>query len=277
MWAGSSPSAHNPDLNGEESPPALDLQAQRLYEFVLEHVANSADAQAITEETLIKAQERLRAFPGTNMSALVFTIARDLIAGHSGNFRGWTPANTGAKEMATHATSQTPIEEDVPPARACRERLNCWVLCIARRLSLEEQIALLQSDVYGRQDWDGAAALRMSEASYRLLLHAARAHLRRCAEGTCAVAGTTAPCPCETNLESVTRPHAEANVIQLHICRVQCPLNREELFELRRQLLIGLSAQPLAPVEPARTYRHSVARDFDQMPLMRSGSFRKIS
>src|SRR6185295_9549838 len=59
-----------------------------------------------------------------------------------------------------------------------RQRLASWLDCCAQSLDLEEQVAVLQSDVYDYRDKDSAAMLRMSVPSFKLLLHGARARLK---------------------------------------------------------------------------------------------------
>lgn len=217
---------------------ALELEVESLRGFVARRVANRADAQDLAQQALLLACARIATFRGQNLRGWLFTIARHLIVDHyrKTGLSRFVELEGDAGDPALHSPGVA-----APIVCALRERINCWALCISKRLHLEEQVTVLQADIYGYRDREGAAALGMSEASYKLLLHGARAHLRAHAAGTCAGVPMAEPCPCETN-SGAGRPPSPDQALELRRApRVRCPLSPEALLELRRRLLEGLS------------------------------------
>jgi RNA polymerase sigma-70 factor (ECF subfamily) len=149
-----------------------------VHRFVSQRVGNHADAADISQETLLTACEKLRTFRGENLHAWLFTIARNLIIDYyrsQARFQFVTvePATEGKTEPALRIPHDAVLAE-------CdfRQRLNAWLDCCTNGLDLEQQVAVLQADVYDYPDKDSAAMLRMSVPSFKLLLHGARARLK---------------------------------------------------------------------------------------------------
>jgi len=162
--------------------------AAEVHRFVARRVRNLDDAADIAQQTLLLACAKRSTCRAENASAWLFTIARHLIVDH---YR----ARSRVRFQEVGALADTePALRTAPDAvlAICqhRERLNCWVNCISRRLRLEEQVAVLLADVYGHRDKDSAAVLGMSLPSFKLLLHGARARLHAIAGGNCAFVST---------------------------------------------------------------------------------------
>jgi RNA polymerase sigma-70 factor, ECF subfamily len=216
----------------------LKSEVESLQGFVARRVANPADAQDLAQQALLLACARTATFRGENLRGWLFAIARHLIVDH---YRKTGRSHFVALDEDAGDPAWQSSGAAAPVVCALRERIDCWALCISKRLHLEEQVAVLQADIYGYRDREGATALDMSEASYKLLLHGARAHLRAHAAGTCAAVRMSEPCPCETNSGSGRPPSPEQGLQSRRSPRVRCPLSHDALIELRRRLLTGLS------------------------------------
>lgn len=201
-----------------------------VHRFVSQRVANRADAADISQEALLTACAKLNTFRGENFPAWLYAIARNLIIDYyrsQGRFQFVTvePASEGETEPALRIPHDSVLAE-------CefRQRLNAWLDCCAKGLDLEQQVAVLQSDVYDYRDKDSAAMLRMSVPSFKLLLHGARARLKEFGSAgrhaaTFASSGSGMP-----------TPPAQLR----HRMGVNAHLGPTELVALQRKLMDGL-------------------------------------
>jgi RNA polymerase sigma-70 factor, ECF subfamily len=147
-----------------------------VHRFVSQRVANRADAADISQEALLLACAKLATFRGDNLNAWLFAIARNLIIDYYRSKGRFTFVTVTPAEGETEPALQIP-HDAVLAECDFRQRLTAWLDCCAS-LDLEEQVAVLQSDVYDYRDKDSAAMLRMSVPSFKLLLHGARARLK---------------------------------------------------------------------------------------------------
>jgi len=122
--------------------------------------------------------------------------------------------------------------EDVVSECEFREHLNAWLDCCTRELELEQQVAVLQSDVYDYRDKDSAEMLRMSVPSFKLLLHGARARLKEIGSSGRHTARPPSPSPGNV----MATPPAQVR----YRLGVNCHLATTELVALKRKLMEGL-------------------------------------
>lgn len=166
----------------------LSSASSELRVFVGRRVSNAEDADDITQQAMAVACAELRQFRGENPSPWLLAIARNLIADY---YRAQN--RYYFLELDEALAQREPALQTSAGASAaaveCRERLT-EVLHRIAGVCLEHQVAVLLADVYGHCDRDSAAALRMSVACFKLLLHRARARVRaiagRFAEGSAA-------------------------------------------------------------------------------------------
>jgi RNA polymerase sigma-70 factor, ECF subfamily len=149
---------------------------------VSQRVANRADAADISQEALLIACAKLGTFRGDNLNAWLFAIARNLIIDYYRSQGRFTFVAVTPAEGETEPALQIP-HDAVLAECAFRQRLSSWLDGCSNSLDLEQQVAVLQSDVYDYHDKDSAAMLGMSVASFKLLLHSARARLKEIGSG----------------------------------------------------------------------------------------------
>lgn len=163
---------------GEVELALLDTHVASVHRFVAQRVRNFSDAQDIAQQTLLVASVKLGTCRGTNPQAWLLTIARNLIVDH---YRVQDRCRSLEMDQVARMENEPALQtaaESTQDSCDRRERLRCWVSCISRWLRLEEQIALLLADVHGYRDKESAAELGITVASFKLLLHEARAQLR---------------------------------------------------------------------------------------------------
>lgn len=218
--------------------------ASAVHRFVARRVANGTDAADITQQTLLLACAKLSTYRGENLSAWLFAIARHLIVDHYRAKNRFQFVEVGAL-METESALQTPLDSSA--IYEGRERLKGWLDCITHRLRLEEQVAVLLSDVYDHRDKDSAAVLRMSVPSFKLLLHGARARLQKIVGGNRTLVPKTSAAALGGSASGHGSETAEPgkggrpSVQLMYRTGVTCRLGAPELRALRDKLLEGLS------------------------------------
>jgi RNA polymerase sigma-70 factor (ECF subfamily) len=171
----------------DSRPFDLAATAPGVHRFVARRVRNADDAADIAQQALLLAFKNRETCRNQDGSGWVFTIARNLIVDH---YR----ARGRVRFMEAEAVADT--EPALRTARdavhvTCEQRLllACWLGCVSQRLPLDEQVAVLLSDVHGYRDKGSAAEMGLSLPSFKLLLHRARARLHSIAGGTCSLVG----------------------------------------------------------------------------------------
>ena len=193
-----------------------------------QRVANRADAADISQEALLIACAKLATFRGDNLHAWLYAIARNLIIDYYRSQGRFTFVTVTPAEGETEPALRVPHDAVIAECEF-RQRLTTWLDCCAQSLDLDEQVAVLQSDVYDYRDKDSAAMLQMSVPSFKLLLHGARARLK-------AIAGPGLVAPRTTSRGGVPAPPAQVR----YRLGVNCRLDTSELAALQRKLLDGL-------------------------------------
>jgi RNA polymerase sigma-70 factor (ECF subfamily) len=174
-------------------PLDLAAAAPLVHRYVARRVRDANDASDIAQQTLLLACAKGDTCQARNTSGWLFAIARNLVIDHyrsRGRFRFLEASKVEQTELALRTRPDA-----VHASYQHRQRLSCWLECISHRLSLEQQLAVLLSDVYGHLDRDSAACLGLSLPSFKLVLHRARGRLNAVAGGRCALgsARTNAP------------------------------------------------------------------------------------
>jgi RNA polymerase sigma factor (sigma-70 family) len=205
----------------------IERAAPDVHRFVSQRVANRADAADISQEALLVACAKLGSFRGDNLNGWLFAIARNLIIDYYRSQGRFTFVTVTPAEGESEPALQIP-HDAVLAECAFREKLSSW-LDRCTSLDLDEQVAVLQSDVYDYRDKDSAAMLRMSVPSFKLLLHGARARLKEI--------GGAALAPRNTSRGG--SPPAPPGQMRYRL-GVNCHLGASELAALQRKLVDGL-------------------------------------
>jgi RNA polymerase sigma factor (sigma-70 family) len=246
------PSCRSSAPLGEVELALLETQVATVHRFVAQRVSNFSDAQDIAQQTLLVASAKLATCRGSNPQAWLFSIARNLICDH---FRGLDRRRCVEMDEAVQTETEPALQtaaENTQDLCDRRERLRCWVSCISRWLRLEEQIALLLADVHGYRDKESAAELGITVASFKLLLHDARARLRLIGGSYCwFVDGKEPAVPPDPNTSRPSFAHdqcghcpvgtvdvCQSNASSLNCRRgTRCGLDVPTLLRLRQKLI----------------------------------------
>ena len=221
----------------------LGRAAGEIHRFVARRIANVADAEDIAQQTLLVALVKFSTFRGENVTAWVFTSARNLIIDYYRARSRFEFVDVGQEALTeTESALKTP-GNGVQAQHESRRQLADWLRRVTRGLELPQQVAVILADLFGYRDKDSAAMLRMSVPSFKLLLHRARARLR-------AIAGETG-----ADLRRASAARKKANGGRRKMTRrdrrassgrpnqrigVRRGVSARELLALRRKLLDGL-------------------------------------
>jgi RNA polymerase sigma-70 factor (ECF subfamily) len=224
----------------------LERSAGEVYRFVARRVANVADAEDIAQQTMLVAWAKFSSFRGENLSGWLFTIARHLVVDYYRARNRFQFVEVGPETLGETEPTLQSAPDAVRVAYECRERLKDWLFCVTERLDLEAQIAVLLADICGYRDKDSAAILRMSLPSFKLLLHRARARLRKIDGDNHLTVRKTNDARCgesdarhgkNVNRANGGQPSARRSRRVARSCRLTTP----QLLALRRKLLDGLT------------------------------------
>jgi RNA polymerase sigma factor (sigma-70 family) len=163
----------------------LELSAPEVHRFVAQRIPNKADAEDVAQQALLQALAKLATFRGRNFRGWLFSISRNLIVDH---FRAQKRVHFVDVAEATLREAEPSLRtrsDAVHVACDCRASLARWLECLKKELRLEQQLAVLLTDVHGYSDKASAAELNMSVPSFKLLLHGARSRLNAVAGGSC--------------------------------------------------------------------------------------------
>lgn len=235
---GRRPAGEEPGGSQPEGPSTAD--AEEVHRFVARRVANPADAEDIAQQTLLQALSKWGSCRAASHRPWLFTIARHLVVDHYRARGRYRFVEAGAVAEVEPALQTGP--EAVHEGCVARQRMGCLESCLARRLPLEEQAAVLLADVHGQGNKESARTLGMSLPSFKLLLHEARARLREAAGGSCFLVAKKNGAACERpaggRRGERSEPAREAPLARTK--GVVCPLGLGALVELRRRLLGSL-------------------------------------
>lgn len=244
--------AHVPAPKAEPSDPPLQSddaahrefvarQRKTVRRFVLSLVGEgaAADADDVTQQTLQQALQKLDSFRGGNLRAWLFCIARHVLS----NCRRETARLEFMEfdEQQVHALERVlqTAPDSVQAAYDARASIRRCMACIATRLRLVEEVAVLLSDVHGFSDKEAAARLQMNLPSYKFLLHKARAHLH--ATAAAADDGLSCPLVSKTGVRRSCPGGARRDRARPGSRRQLCGLDDAALQALSCELVVALA------------------------------------
>ena len=150
-------------------------------QFVASRLGDRHEADDVTQQTLQQALRKLDSFRGGNLRAWLLCLARHEIANRA-RARAGVQFVEFTESGLQHAERQPQTAPDCVQASCdAKARIESCLFCMANRLRMAEEVAVLLSDVHGYADQESAARLRMTLASFKFLLHRARRRLHRAA------------------------------------------------------------------------------------------------
>lgn len=218
----------------------------QLKSYLYRLLANRNDAEDLTHDTFIKAFDKLATFKGeSSLKTWVFQIATHLAYNYLERRKRWVPdVKTQAKHLVLG--NQKVYDEIVNVAQTSphavfdmKEHIDTCFTCMAKNLPIENQIALMLKDVYDFSVADVCLILDKTEGVVKYLLQDARKTMTDIFDNRCALINKNGVCNQCSELNGWFNPkqNQQEALMELDLVKGSKKFNREELFQLRTQLI----------------------------------------
>jgi RNA polymerase sigma-70 factor, ECF subfamily len=120
-----------------------------------------------------------------------------------------------------------------------KEHIDFCFTCVSKTLLIENQVALILKDIYDFSVKDICLILDKTEGVIKHLLIDARKTMTDIFDNRCALINKNGACNQCSELNGVHNPkqNQQAELMKLELVKASKKFNREELFELRTQLV----------------------------------------
>jgi RNA polymerase sigma-70 factor (ECF subfamily) len=235
-------------LNGDINAFQLlfsDFQ-QLLKSYLYRLVANRNDAEDLTHDTFIRAFDHLHTFKGqSSLKTWVFQVATNLAYNHLKKRRRWTEdVSAQAKDLVLSneslRNSLVQVHAHSPHARYdMKEHIDTCFTCISKNLPVENQVAVILKDVYDFSVQEICQILNLTEGVAKYLLQSGRQTMTDIFDRRCALVNKEGVCHQCSELNGWFNPkqNQQEALMQLELVKGSKKYNREELYQLRTQLV----------------------------------------
>lgn len=217
-----------------------------LKSYIYRLVPNKQDMEDIVQETYIKATKSIDNFRGeSTFKTWVFAIATN----HAKNFlkdkKRWQVNYQDNCRTATFASKDIQnamfdINQNSPQGKfEVKEHLDYCFTCMAKTLSLEEQVCLMLKEIYGFKVREIMDIAELTEGKVKHALADGRDKLIRIFEGQCSLINKQGVCYQCSELNGMFNPQQdiEAETRKMKMVQEQGKANYEQLFDLRLELI----------------------------------------
>lgn len=236
--------ALNGDINAFQKLFA-EFQPQ-LKSYLYRIVTDRNDADDLTHDTFVKAYDRISTFKGTSsLKTWVFTIATHLAYDHQKHYKRWTTdAQDKSKSLALSNRSvydaiNLVSHSSGEGAYDMKEHIDFCFTCISKTLPIEQQVAMILKDVYDFSLQDICLIIDKNAGVVKHLLVDARKIMTSIFDHRCALVNKKGVCNQCSELNGVHNPkqNQQQALMKLDLVKASSKFNREELFEMRTQLV----------------------------------------
>jgi RNA polymerase sigma-70 factor, ECF subfamily len=217
-----------------------------LKSYLYRLLADRNDAEDFTHDTFVKAFDKIGTFKGeSSLKTWVFQIATNMAYDHIKRKKRWQPdAQDRSKALALGNKNVYDAINLVSAASGegaydMREHIDFCFTCISKTLPIEQQVALILKDVYDFSVKEVAQILQNTEGIIKHLLIDARKTMTTIFDHRCALINKNGVCNQCSELNGVHNPKQNQQValMQLDLVKASKKFNREELYDLRTQLV----------------------------------------
>lgn len=220
--------------------------SSQLKSFLLRITASAADAEDLTQDTYIKASEKLSTFKGeSSLKTWLFAIASNLAKDNLRAKKRWAENVTDVARAAAH--NDPGFFEEAMRIRLtspngqyeAKEHIAFCFTCISKSLPLEQQLCIFLKEVYEFKVTEIARILDCSEAMVKYYLHGGRSKMTSIFEGRCALINKQGICHQCSELNGFFNPrqNTQEELMKLELAKEAEKGNKERLFDLRIKIL----------------------------------------
>ncbi|WP_041952302.1 RNA polymerase sigma factor [Spirosoma spitsbergense] len=217
-----------------------------LKSYLYRLTASRNDAEDLTHDTFIRAYDKLGTFNGeSSLKTWVFQIATNLSYNQLNRQKRWTPdVSELAKELVGNNESvfnriMHVWETSTDTRYDMREHIDTCFTCIAKNLSIENQIALMLKDVYDFSVVEIGQILGKREGVVKYLLQDARKTMVTIFDDRCALVSKRGVCHQCSELNGWFNPkeNQQEALMKLDLVKGSKKFDRQELYHLRTTLV----------------------------------------
>jgi RNA polymerase sigma-70 factor (ECF subfamily) len=218
----------------------------QLKSYLYRLVTDRNDAEDLAHDTFVKAFDKISTFKGSSsLKTWVFTIATNLAYDHLKKYKRWkVDAQDQSKALAlsnkdVYNAINLVSYASGEGAYEMKEHIDFCFTCISKTLPIENQVALILKDIYDFSVQDICLILEKTEGVVKHLLIDARKTMTEIFDHRCALVNKNGVCNQCSELNGVHNPkqNQQAELMKLELVKASKKFNREELFELRIQLV----------------------------------------
>ncbi|MDX2173618.1 MAG: RNA polymerase sigma factor [Bacteroidota bacterium] len=218
----------------------------QLKSYLLRITASVVDAEDITQDTYIKAAEKINTFRGeSSLKTWVFTIASNLAKDNLRAQKRWTENVTDITKAAALNNQQffkeaMQIRMTSPNGQyEAKEHIAFCFTCISKSLPLEQQLCIFLKEVYEFKVQEISTILNTTEAMVKYYLHTGRSKMINIFDGRCALINKEGICHQCSELNGIFNPkqNTQEELMKVELVKEAEKGDKEHLFDLRMQVL----------------------------------------
>lgn len=218
------------------------LHKEQLRSYLYRLTAHLQDTEDILHDTYVRSKENIESFNGnSSIKTWFFTIATNIAKDHWRVQKRWNldaqdKCRTEIETNTGQWTKMIDAFESLPEQRfEFIEHLNFCFTCIAKNLDIEEQIAVILSEIYHFKRKEIALVLGKTEAVIKHLLFNGRKSLQIKYNNRCALINKQGTCYQCAELNDYFKTHYNSR--EQSIALISENSNSEELLSLRLKLI----------------------------------------
>jgi len=218
----------------------------QLKSYLLRITASRTDAEDLSQDTYIKALEKLNTFRGeSSLKTWLFSIASNLAKDNLRVQKRWTENVTDISRAAA-MTHQDFLQEAMhirttsPQGQfEAKEHIAFCFTCISKSLPLEQQLCLFLKEIYEFKVSEITAILNTTEAMVKYYLHTGRSKMVGIFEGRCALINKNGVCDQCSELNGIFNPkqNTQEELMKIELVKEAAKGEKDHLFDLRMQIL----------------------------------------
>lgn len=222
----------------------------QLKSYLYRLFADRNDVEDISHDTFVKAFDKISTFKGeSSLKTWLFKIATNLAYDELRKRKRWqVDAQDKARSLAGSSNEIKAefrsVQSNSPYGNyEIIEHIDFCFTCISKTLVVEQQVALILKDIYDFSVKEISLIIGKSEGVVKHLLIDSRKTMTIVFDDRCALVNKTGLCHQCSELNGFFNPKQDQQkaILALDLVKVSDKFNREELFELRTNLVKSIN------------------------------------
>lgn len=227
---------------------------KQLKSYLYRLLTNREDVEDFYHNTFVKAFDKINTFKGEagQFKSWVFAIATNLSYNHLEKKKRW---NMDAQDvcrdsLVNDSDAQSSFMGKVMTSKhnqyEIKEHIDFCFTCISKTLSIEQQLALMLTDIYDFKVREVAEIMDRTEAKVKHYLRDARNNMSSIFEHRCALINKEGTCHQCAELQGIFDPKVDTyrEAMKLKMVKDAKDSSKEDLFQLREAIV-----NPINPVD----------------------------